>query len=498
MPGRSQATLVPPSTRMAPDLALAATGAASLPRRGDAGLRPGPNRIGRILLNKYRIEALIGEGGCGRVYRARHLVLGNPVAVKFMLPDLSASKVQRARFAREAQLLARLRHPGVVGIHDYGEDAGELYMVLEYVAGRPLSLLLLEQPGTLPIPRVVALFDQLLDVLVAAHACGITHRDLKPSNIMLYQDDGSTERIKLIDFGMAFMDDKKLRPRLTQEGQTIGTVLFMAPEQCTGQHIGPPADIYAAGLILYQMLSGRLPFSAHTTKEAMAHHLHDDPLPIGQLGPAREVPPQLEALARWALQKSPEARPTALELRQALHQAMEVSGRLLRPVVPLIPMSISKSLAEAGPGPKSASAPNAQEREPKTVEAVVLAAQDMVIYPLVALWGFPYSLSEKLLAALAPHHVRAFHWAEENPPPQQLANQAISAVVIPCDEQAQRRLRELRADSQGCRLPALVTGVAAAESVLPLIRAGASDMVLAQTSQEQLCSQVVRLIRRGR
>jgi serine/threonine protein kinase len=245
------------------ELVMAATAPAPSPQQKQAAPAAAPvTRLGSILTGKYRIDALLGQGGCGRVYKATHLLLQGTVAIKFLLPAYASHEVLRERFSREARLLAKLCHPGIAAAHDYGEDNGELYLIMEYVAGRQLGLLLVDHQETgISIPRVVSISEQILDVLAAAHACGITHRDIKPSNIMLYQDDGGTERLKLLDFGLAFIAGRTVKPRLTGNGQVVGTVLYMAPEQCRGHVVGPPADIYSLGVVLYQMLTGRLPFT---------------------------------------------------------------------------------------------------------------------------------------------------------------------------------------------------------------------------------------------
>lgn len=476
--------------------------AATAPAEPSARKRTAPpvapiTRVGTILAGKYRIDALLGEGGCGRVYKATHLALQGSVAIKFLLPAYTSHEVLRERFSREARLLARLCHPGIAAAHDYGEDNGELYLVMEYVAGRQLGLLMLDhQQSGIPIPRIVSITEQILDVLAAAHASAITHRDIKPSNIMLYQDDGGTERLKLLDFGLAFIEDRKRQPRLTGNGQVVGTVFYMAPEQCRGQDVGPPADIYSLGVVLYQMLSGHLPFSGKTPLEVMAQHVRSTPPPLAKLELHHAIPPRLAELAMWALEKSPAARPTAIQFRHALRRAVEDSQKARRDSLSIAPIvcasapSMQAAASEAKPSKVGTSAP--------TIEAVVVEHEDSVSWPVVMLWGFSEERASRLRRNLAPHRIEALTWPVEDLPPADLEQEKIQAILVPGDAQATDRLGRLRKGSEHRKTPVLVSDVTDAAMILPLIRAGASDMVLEKTPLEQLSSQVVRLIRRGR
>jgi len=477
------------------ELVMAATAPApSLPR--SAPVAAAVSRLGSILAGKYRIDALLGQGGCGRVYRATHLLLQGTVAIKFLLPAYTSHEVLRERLSREARLLAKLCHPGIAAAHDYGEDNGELYLIMEYVAGRQLGLLLVDHQETgIPISSVVSITEQILDVLAAAHACGITHRDIKPSNIMLYQDDGGTERLKLLDFGLAFIEDRKVKPRLTGNGQVVGTVLYMAPEQCRGQVVGPPADIYSLGVVLYQMLTGRLPFPGKTPGDVMGGHVERPPPPIGKLELRHEVPPQLAELAHWALEKNPAARPTAMQFRQALKRAaQETHTKLWRSMLAIAPLLSSKTPDADSDAPIHAHLHD----DTATVEAVMVQHGDSVSWPLVMLWGFTDDGAQKLRSDLAPHCVQAVHWPVEEPPPPALYYDKIQAIVLAGDAHAIERLVRLRRDNEHRKTPVLVFEVPDEAMVLPLIRAGASDMVMTQAQDDQVSSKVVRMIRRGR
>jgi serine/threonine protein kinase len=455
--------------------------------------RPPDPRIGSLFLGKYRIEELLGEGGSGRVYRATHVLLQASVAVKFLLAAWAQQAVFRTRFGREARILAGLCHPGIAAAHDYGEDDGELYLIMEYIAGKHLARAMQEQRLGLPIARVVNIIEQLLDVLAAAHAGGIVHRDIKPSNIMLYQDAGATERLKLLDFGLALVAEGSGQKRLTRSDQIVGTVYYMAPEQCLGEVVGPAADIYSLGVVLYQMLSGRLPFYSKTPAKTVEQHLHESPPPIDQFGMHREVPPPLAALALWALSKSASARPSAIQLRQALWRAMEPARRLQRTSLPIAPLLTCEL------PPQESSIPS-RDDNPITVEAVVMQTTglDAVVMPRVALWGFTQAQVEHLVRTLWPRKVHGIPWAKFEIPPDQLGGHSVHAVLLPGDQQAVDRLLRLRRSAPHRCTPALVTDVQDGANVLELIRAGASDMTLADTDEDALGTHVVRMVRRKR
>lgn len=486
-------------------LELDATGLVPVSQRPMNQPPPFRTRMGTVLQDKYRIDALLGAGGCGRVYRATHTRLQGTVAVKFLLGGCNNNPVQRARFDREARLLARLSHPRIVVAHDYGEDAGELYLVMEYVTGRQLGVVLADYPYGMPINRIISILAQAQDALSAAHSCGIVHRDIKPSNIMLYEDDTGAERLKLLDFGIAFMKESQSQPRLTRDGQVIGTVNYMAPEQCLGREVGTAADIYSLGVVFYQMLSGRLPFTADSPADVMKQHIHCAPPPIDRTEGRCEIPPELFALVQWAMEKSPDARPNALLFRQALRRLVVGSDNksieaLVSPAAPisqsLLPVSLPVSLPAGLPvglldrsvGPS---------RRP-TVEAVVIQSGDSVTLPIIALWGLPGPRMQALGAALDRHRVRAVMWPAGPCPLPSLDSQPLSAVLLPDGPHALMWLRSLRTTTAYAKMPILVLDVVARSGVLPLIQAGASDMALPETDTEQLCHQTLRLIRRGR
>jgi serine/threonine protein kinase len=280
-------------------------------------------RIGVVLDGRYRVDRLLGRGGYGRVYQGTHLALGGPVAVKFLLAEWAARPRERERFRREAAALVKLRHPGVVVAFDVGEHAGEPYLVMEYVEGTPLAQLVPTVDRELAPERLVALLDQALQVLEATHAHGFVHRDLKPDNILVFRSADGEERVKILDFGLALTREPGHEThRLTSDQTVVGTPLYMAPEQASHQEVGPPCDVYAMGVVLYELLTGAPPFMGRNSTDIMAQHMYIEPPPASERGLGRPVPPALEAVARWALRKQPAERPTAAEMRRALREAM--------------------------------------------------------------------------------------------------------------------------------------------------------------------------------
>src|SRR5688572_1601865 len=230
--------------------------------------QPAPNRsrgkrgddpaLGKVIAGRYRLEARIGEGGMGIVYRARHVLIDRVVAVKLIRPDLRGETHLRAWMLREARAANRVDHAHIIDIHDIGEtDEGELYLVMEYLVGTPLSSELAR--GPLPLARGVDVLEQMGAALTRAHDLGVVHRDLKSDNILLTQRGGRKDFVKILDFGLAALAHD---PRLAPKGAVFGTPEYMSPEQARGEQAGPHSDLYALGVLFFEMLTGQLPFRA--------------------------------------------------------------------------------------------------------------------------------------------------------------------------------------------------------------------------------------------
>jgi serine/threonine-protein kinase len=224
--------------------------------RGRGGEDPA---LGKVIAGRYRLEARIGEGGMGIVYRARHVLIDRVVAVKLIRPDLRGETHLRAWMLREARAANRVDHAHIIDIHDIGEtDEGELYLVMEYLVGTPLSTELAR--GPMPISRGVDILEQMGAALSRAHDLGVVHRDLKSDNILLTTRGGRKDFVKILDFGLAALAHD---PRLAPKGAVFGTPEYMSPEQARGEQAGPQSDLYALGILFFEMLTGQLPFRAN-------------------------------------------------------------------------------------------------------------------------------------------------------------------------------------------------------------------------------------------
>jgi serine/threonine protein kinase len=266
-----------------------------------------PN-IGRVLAEQYRIDSLLERGGMGAVYRGTQLSVNRPVAVKLIGADVERSAEHIARFRREAEALAKLRHPNTVRLFDFGvTEEGQLYMVMELLIGRNLASHLAES-RTLSLPQALGIVRQIAQSLSEAHAQGIVHRDLKPGNIFLSRLEGGDTVVKVMDFGIAGIHDDAHRTHLTQNGAILGTAAYMSPEQAQGFPVDGRADLYSIGLLLFEMLAGRSPFDATSTVSLIVAQMTVTPAPIAEVCPGVPEPEGVQVLLDRLLAKEPEQR----------------------------------------------------------------------------------------------------------------------------------------------------------------------------------------------
>ena len=267
---------------------------------------------GTIIDGRYEIVGKIAAGGMGEVYRAQHVELGKPMALKVMLPELSNDPEFVARFKREAIAASRIGQQNIVDISDFGRTPnGRFYFVMEYLDGLTLSSMLHRQ-GAQPPERVLNISAQVARALAAAHAQGIVHRDLKPDNVMLLQRPGQPDFVKVLDFGVAKVNAGHGQGGHTAVGMVVGTPQYMSPEQAKAVPVDTRSDIYSLGLIVYELVTGRPTFSAETPSMLMVKHVTETPAPFFP-GPLGEVPEELEHIVFKMLQKEPDARPQSME-----------------------------------------------------------------------------------------------------------------------------------------------------------------------------------------
>src|SRR5215813_1996799 len=253
--------------------------------------------LGKTVAGRYRLEARLGEGGMGVVYRARHVLIDRVVALKLIRPDLRGETHLRAWMLREARAANRVDHAHIIDIHDIGEtEDGELYLVMEYLVGSPLSGELAR--GPVPIQRAVDILEQMCAALARAHDLGVVHRDLKSDNILLTQRGGRKDFVKILDFGLAAIARD---PRLAPKGAVFGTPEYMSPEQARGEEAGPHSDLYALGVLFFEMLAGQLPFRAND-RDTLLEMQRSSPAPRPRsIRP--DAHPQGEAIALRLLEK---------------------------------------------------------------------------------------------------------------------------------------------------------------------------------------------------
>ncbi|HEX8792311.1 MAG TPA: protein kinase [Polyangiaceae bacterium] len=275
---------------------------------GKVAVSPDDPLIGRTLPGGYLMLELVGIGGMGRVYRAEQTNLGRTVAVKIIHPHLVGEENAAARFITEARAASRLNHPNSVGIIDFGKSPdGQLYLVMEYLRGKDLARVSYEE-GPLPFRRIVDVLRQTLAALAEAHNENIIHRDLKPENIILEPVRSGGDFVKVVDFGLAKIRADQQQPSITSPGIVCGTPEYMSPEQARGDPLDARSDLYAVGVILYQLLTGRLPFEAESPTQVVLAHLTQPPQDPRGVAPDRQIPPQLADLVLRALSKEPKDR----------------------------------------------------------------------------------------------------------------------------------------------------------------------------------------------
>jgi serine/threonine-protein kinase len=296
-----------------PQVAPGPASAQASPARPAVGLRPPAqpleNLIGRTLNHRFLVEDKVGEGGFGAVFRGKQIATGRAVALKILHPHNVADETIVARFRREAEACSKLRDPHTVTTYDFDETPdGILYLAMELLRGKSLHQVQ-KSEGPLPSERVLKILDQVAASLAEAHANGIVHRDMKPENVFIETREGE-DHVKVLDFGIAkVVSDERQVPALTAVGQTLGTLEFMSPEQLRGQKLDGRSDLYALGMMSYEMLTGTLPFaSAKSPIDIINFHMRHEPPAPSKLSDKVVIPPAVDAIILKMVAKDKEKR----------------------------------------------------------------------------------------------------------------------------------------------------------------------------------------------
>jgi serine/threonine protein kinase len=283
--------------------------------------------------DRLKIVSRIGKGGMSVVYKAQHLVMNKPVAVKLLLPHLTSDPKSLKRFQLEAQATANLNHANIVRVYDCGMTQGQAFIIMDFIDGLSLEQVI-DADGKLPPERAIQLFVQLCAGINHAHDHNIIHRDLKPSNVMVSKDKNGSESVKVVDFGIAklLMDDSgETMQSLTQTGDVFGSPLYMSPEQCSGLKLDKRSDIYSAGCLMYEILSGRPPIVGKNFLDTMQKHITDLPKPFAHDGIGPTLAKRTQAIVFKCMAKDPSARYQSIkevadDLSLALEQGDTPSG----------------------------------------------------------------------------------------------------------------------------------------------------------------------------
>jgi serine/threonine-protein kinase len=283
--------------------------AAAAPEPAPVAPVDGDQYIGTTVAGRYKILRKLGEGGMGVVYLAEHVFIEKKVAIKILSDDMSRKADLVARFMQEAKAASKIGHENIIDITDFGETAsGGVFFVMEFLDGADLSHYIREG-GPMSIDRVRYIFNQICRALGAAHSKGIIHRDMKPENIYLITREGKADWVKVLDFGIAKISSlDEGGSRLTRTGMIFGTPEYMSPEQARGDKPDHRVDVYAAGCILYEMLTGDVPFHAETFMGVLTKHMFEQPQPPSQRAPDQHISPELEEVVLKALAKDRDQR----------------------------------------------------------------------------------------------------------------------------------------------------------------------------------------------
>jgi serine/threonine-protein kinase len=276
---------------------------------------------GQILDGKYKIVEYLGAGGMSTVYKARHIVLDKILALKLLQPHLLGNPRFVQRFQLEAQAMARMQHPNLLTVHECGFLEGVPFLLVDLIDGKSLETLIQERTR-LSVGQMIGIVLQVAEGLINAHDNGVVHRDIKPGNIMIAESGKGREVVKVVDFGLAKMlENEPGQQKISREGSSAGSPMYMSPEQCVGDPADARTDLYALGCVMYECLTGNPPLFGPTVLETFNKVMNEKPQPVSTLV---ELPEELDALILQCLEKRPENRPSSVvEFRTTLKEIKE-------------------------------------------------------------------------------------------------------------------------------------------------------------------------------
>ncbi len=331
--------------------------------------------VGTRIFGEYTITRKLGEGGMGAVYLARNEAIGQEIGIKVLHGRAAESDELLQRFNREARVISMLTHPNIIRVFIFGRtEQNVVYMAMEYVKGRSLRETL--SMGLLDEISIIKIMKQACSALAESHDLGIIHRDLKPDNVLLTEFRGEPNFVKVLDFGIAKIQDQEGQQQLTQAGIVYGTPEYLSPEQAQAQPLDNRTDIYSLGVMLYEMMVGKVPFQSNSAVQVLTMHVFNEPVPAEQVAPNR-ISPTMAAIIRKAMAKKPVDRfKSAMELFRALEarereivnerridsSAMNVPGSELTGMFMAVPTAEQMALQ---PRPQAAPAPLAQPQQPQ-------------------------------------------------------------------------------------------------------------------------------------
>ena len=286
------------------------------------------NLVGKALAGRYKLDSLLGRGGMGTVYKAFDTQMSDRVvAVKVLAPHLVSDEKQVLRFEQEARAANQLRHPNTISVLDFGRDPeGHIFMVIEFLTGQELTSIV--RQGPMEPQRALYVMRQVCKSLAEAHSKGIVHRDLKPDNVFVCEIYGEKDFVKVIDFGIAkFLEDESAQ--LTQAGKMFGTPRYLSPEQAQGKKLDARSDLYTCGVIMFECLTGRVPFMAEEAIAIAIKHVQETPPKMEEVNPSVKVPPAVDALVFKLLSKKADHRfQSAEEVVAAIDGALATLGAM--------------------------------------------------------------------------------------------------------------------------------------------------------------------------